>query len=535
MAAVGCAGPATLPLPALGAVAVWVATVAGWPWWRWLRTWAPPQPLEPDPDPDPDPDDALTMWWRDRWQQMVLAENVLTGSTITAASRPRPWVVEIALRLPPTTKISDAVRKGDDIDSCLDLMEGSTGFVRTGRARDLRVSIVERSYIASTVPYRGPTWRDGKITAMVYADGTPGSWIARRPKFGTPNGLVVGSTGSGKSRALGVLIDSYLHAGVPVVIGDAQEGQSLPAWRHAASEFHTGMAEVSALLYRFEAEVMRRSKLLGVAGVEAFDPDDARVVALGITHMVVIIDECQLALDRSTRPGTLLTKAATNSAATCRKTGCSLILATQLPQMESLGGSVRLRDALIAGNAMILRLGNKGGKSTILPDDFPGDPFSIPEEDADGNTTAGTGYLRSGGRMGMRARVPMLDEAAAAAAAPRVPAAWLVDPVDVDDDGVCITPGSTTRRDADTTAAPDVARLATAFGVAPPARPETRTSTQDWVLACLATGPQSAGALLGRPDCPVSQPQLYAVLADLSRTGKVLRPEQRGDAYRIHP
>src|SRR5207237_10442640 len=94
---------------------------------------------------------------------------------------------------------------------------------------------------------------------------------------------------------------------------------------------------------------------------------------------------------------------------TCRKTGVCSVLATQLAQMKYLGGSVRLRDALVAGNALILRLANRGSGTTILPYDFVGDPFAAQPE-IDGKTTAGMGYLRTSARVGMLCRVPHLDD-----------------------------------------------------------------------------------------------------------------------------
>jgi hypothetical protein len=257
------------------------------------------------------------------------------------------------------------------------------------------------------------------------------------------------------------------------------------------------------------------------------------VQALGLKPMMAIIDECQLVLVPNTPLVTLVEQAAE----TVRKTGAGLILATQLPQMRSLGGSVRLRDALIAGNALVLRLSNRGSGSTILPDDFVGDPFAIPQE-IDGMITAGMGYLRHTPKLGMLSRVPAMDEAAAAAAAPRVPVVWQVDPVDPATP-IVARPGQPANPGGSGAGMSAGDRLRAAFGVKPktakttPPEPATPMSTPEWVLACLRRGPTSAQALLDRPDCPVNSAQLYAVLTSLRDAGRITPPAQRGGPYTI--
>jgi hypothetical protein len=138
--------------------------------------------------------------------------------------------------------------------------------------------------------------------------------------------------------------------------------------------------------------------------------------------------------------------------------------------------------------------------------------------------------------MGMLARCPKLDEHAAAAVAPRVPVRWLVDPVEVDDDGLPIGPGSDKLRDAADSDDPMAAmgdNLAQMFGVNPPAR-TGKTDTRAWVMQVLRSAPQSTAALLARPDCPVSKPQLHAVLNGLVDAGKLIRPD-RGESWTVPP
>ncbi|KXK59802.1 hypothetical protein AWW66_22270 [Micromonospora rosaria] len=527
---------ATIFLPTL------LGAVLGWPWWHHLRQHPVAAPVMPESSDAPviPTVDPLTAHWARRWQTEVVDARVCEGTTLVHATSPRAGVTEAIVRLAPGTRPKQIIRTGPDVEVAMDLDEGAVGWRTTGKTARLQVILVEQSYVAGGVPWTGPTYADGRCQIATFTDGSPGHWIVSRPGFGVLGGLMVGSTGAGKSRAVGVLIANLLEAGVQVVIGDPQNGQSLPAWKDAV-EYHSGVDKTILLARRLHAEVMRRSALLAGVGVDAFDENDPRVKALGLRRLIVIIDECQLVLV----PNTPLVGLVEQVAETMRKTGVGLVLATQLPQMRSLGGSVRLRDALVAGNALILRLSNRGSGTTILPDDFVGDPFAL-EPEIDGRTTAGMGYLRHSPRVGMLCRVPHLDEAAAAAAAPRVPVRWQVPPVDPTTPIKAPGAKTTTTVSASTgqtTATSAVDRLRAAFTgggkttgqvaqqqVVVEAQP---VSTADWVLACLRRGPASAQVLLDRPDCPVNQAQLYAVLTRLKEAKRITPPVQRGGAWTI--
>ncbi|MBM0235102.1 ATP-binding protein [Micromonospora sp. STR1_7] len=537
VATVAGGGPAAMAAhPTLTiAVPTVLGAVLGWPWWHHLRHLAPPPPPEPVVIDEPvDVVDPLTAHWEQRWQNEVVGQGVCAGTTLVKAVEPRPGITEALVRLAPGTKPGPLFKSGVDVEVALDLNEGAIGWRSTGKRAWLRVVLVENSYIATGVPWTGPTYDNGRFEIARFADGSPGQWVVSRPKYGVLGGLVVGSTGAGKSRALGALIANLLEGGVQVAVGDPQNGQSLPAWKDIV-DYHPGVEKTTLLVRRVHAEIMRRSQLLANAGVEAFDVDDPRVKALGLSPFVVIVDECQLVLI----PNTPIVALAEQSGETMRKTGVGLVFATQLPQMKSLGGSVRLRDALVAGNALILRLSNRGSGTTILPDDFVGDPFALQPE-IDGQSTAGMGYLRHSNRVGMLCRVPNLDETAAAAAAPRVPVRWNVP--EVDPKSPIVLPGHRAPANTTTTAGGGSAvdRLRAAFGGGGGRKATTAVVEQvapltpvEWVLACLRRGPASAQALLDRPDCPVNQSQLYALLGRLKDAGRITPPAQRGGPFTI--
>ncbi|MEH1016367.1 hypothetical protein V6U90_25090 [Micromonospora sp. CPCC 206060] len=61
----------------------------------------------------------------------------------------------------------------------------------------------------------------------------------------------------------------------------------------------------------------------------------------------------------------------------------------------------------------------------------------------------------------------------------------------------------------------------------------TPQTSAEWVLARLRRGPASAQALLDRPDCPVNQAQLYALLSRLKDAKEVTPPAQRGGPWTV--
>lgn len=518
----------TLFLPLLAAM------VLGWPWWHHLRQ-APLLPVEAEVEPDTDvvtaPQiDPLTLHWMRRWDLEVVAAGVCAGTQVIRAIEPREGVTDLILKLLPGRGVTPAtlMKKGSEVEVALELDENTVGFSSTGKAAKIRCSLTQRSYIAGGVPWTGPTMRDGRCVILTYVDGTPGWWTFMPPGFGVKGGLVVGSSGSGKSRALGKLIANLLDDSWMVAVGDSQHGQSLPAWKDK-TDYHAGPAAVILLIARIHAEIMYRSKALADVGVEVFDENDPRVIALGFKKMMAIIDECQLVLIRNTP----IVALAEQAAETMRKTGVGLIFATQIPQNGSLGGSIRLRDALVAGNTLVLRLSNRGSGSTILPDDFVGDPFAIPDLDANGVPTAGMGYLRSSSKVGMIGRTAKLDEAAAAAAAPHVPVVWNVDPVET------LTPAKTTTTagtvlDGSGAGNSRLAKIASLFGGGKPVpAPSAPQSSPEWVISCLRAGPASAQALLDRPDVPVGKSQLYALLKTMHDRGQIVRPAEANGAYTL--
>jgi hypothetical protein len=502
-------------------VLVVITIVAGWPWWHHIS------------QPAREPQVMDLGRWATLWQTEVVAHDLCKRTALVDVHE-TDRIVRGTVRLLPGASIARVTRDSQAVETALQTDVGGIGWEATGKAHRLGLIIVRKSAITRPVLYSGPTYQRGKLQVATYADGSPGWWTHLTEGSGACNGLIVGSMGTGKTRAVGVIIHDLLQAGVQVVIGDPQGGQSLPAWRDTV-EYHADPEPVTRLLERVHAEVAERSRLMAEQYAEAYDVNDPRIIELGIKPLAVIINECHLVLDGESREGRKIVKTVEKLAAICRKTGVSLIMETQIPQLGSLGGSQKLRDALVAGNCLVLRLSNRQSKASILPDDFCGDPYSIPAE-IDGRTTAGVGYLRNASRLGMLARVPLLNEAKAAASHTQRPVDWHVPEADAQDDTSETATPATQRIPAGVPArSGDIDRMAALFAASTrrPARTATKPrSTIDWVVACLTAAPQSVRALLARDDCPVSQPQLYATLAQLRDAGRLIAPKQRGGTWR---
>jgi len=492
-----------------------LATVLGWPWWHHLRSMGIASMTIVE-------DESLTALWSELWRTEVVEPGTVSCTSLTHANRPRDGVIEATIRLRRGAKLAQVMKSGPDIEIAFYLNHGAVGWRKTGKTAILNLVIVEKSYILDGYPWAGSSYDNGTCQIAMFTDGTPGEWTFYRPGFGTLNGLIVGSSGAGKTRALGVLIANLLSAGWDVAIGDCQNGQSLPAWRNAVGEYHQGPDTVKRLVRRLFAEVMERSDMLSKLGIDTFDDTDPRIKELGLKKLAALIDECQLILIQKDRAFMIMVEAIV---ALCRKTGVSIIFSTQLPQMKSLGGSMALRDALVAGNAFIMRLSNRGSGATVLPDDFVGDPFAIPQT-IDKKITAGMGYLRTAPQQGMLCRVPLMDETSVASQFDAKPIVWNVDQHEDNE------PAKPTQA---STGGSSVERLREGFGLntTKPSATTEPVSAKSWILSCLTAAPTSAQSLLNRTDCPANQAQIYAVLGQLVEAGAIRKPAERGGQYTI--
>jgi hypothetical protein len=227
-----------------------------------------------------------------------------------------------------------------------------------------------------------------------YADGSPGHVKFYTPRYGTRHAIVSGTTGSGKSELLNLLIFIALVTGwfVPVVL-DPQEGQSLPFWRDRIL-YASGTDACYRMLTGLHAGMLGRSRYLAsprwdddgipMTGMPFFDH-----YLTGLPVPLIFFDEAHMCLKGNTRAERAIVEEVTEIGRLGRKTGTGLWLATHLPSLSELGGEQALRDMLRGGNVISLRTANRvaGGMLGLEKD-----PSEIPMFFPDGRETYGLGY-----------------------------------------------------------------------------------------------------------------------------------------------
>lgn len=228
-----------------------------------------------------------------------------------------------------------------------------------------------------------------------YADGLPVRVKFYTPRYGTRHALISGTTGSGKTELLNLLVFIALVSGrfVPVIL-DPQEGQSLPFWRDQGCLYAAGVDECHRMLRGVHAGMLDRSRYLaafrwddgGIArrGMPFFDYD-----LTGLPMPLIVFDEAHMALKGDTKPSRLMIEQTTETGRLGRKTGTSLWLATHIPGLSELGGEHALRDMLRGGNVVSMRTANRVGGGMV---GLEKDPSEIPMFFADGKETYGLGY-----------------------------------------------------------------------------------------------------------------------------------------------
>jgi hypothetical protein len=230
-----------------------------------------------------------------------------------------------------------------------------------------------------------------------YADGSPAHMKFYTPRYGTRHALISGTTGSGKSELLHLLIFAVLASGrfVPVIL-DPQNGQSLPFWRGRCL-YAEGEDECIKMLNGLHAGMMDRSAYLaslrwdddGIAmrGMPFFDAE-----LTGLPMPLIMFDEAHMILNPKVKalaaPAGPIAKTV-EIARLARKTGCALELATHIPGLGDLGGEQALRDMLRGGGVVSMRTANRVGKGML---GLEKDPSEIPAFFTDGKETYGLGY-----------------------------------------------------------------------------------------------------------------------------------------------
>jgi hypothetical protein len=227
-----------------------------------------------------------------------------------------------------------------------------------------------------------------------FADGKPAHVKFLTRRYGTRHALVSGTTGSGKTEFLNLIVFIAIASGFVPIILDPQEGQSLPFWRGRCLYF-SGTSECISGINGLHAGMLDRSRRLsrmpwdddGIAmdGMPFYDQE-----LTGLSPFLIIFDEAHMVLRGSDKPSRKATEQTAEVGRLARKTGGALWLGTTLPSLTDLGGEQVLRDVLRGGNAIGFRMANPVATGML---GFEKDLSQIPRYFRNGKETAGLCYI----------------------------------------------------------------------------------------------------------------------------------------------
>lgn len=378
------------PMPA------WLAGGGGalaMPWW-WhyrLRGAPPPEPLEADDVEDP----RIAEWA----QKVSCPGGPLTDSRLLESENIRGgWAGTIEILRGNTDR---AVMATKDIGAALKLRAGSIVIEPTaeGDLHLAKVLVLPDNPLATRLDWTAPTLNVASGVSQLgwYADMEPVYYRHYRADSGPVHTLIAGSTDSGKSRTVEQLLIEERHSGVIVShLIDGKGGISLPDWADSVDEYATTTEEARDLLTKDRNRMYLRIEVLKTCGwtddkgrlrkgLSQFTPGDPRH---GLPMLSITIDEAQKILADD-----VCRSLVEEMIGMSRSCGIKFRLITQVPLLSSLGNSSVIRDAVAAGNVIVLRTANRLSGQVAFNGALPVDPCSLPKQWPDGSTTSGLGFV----------------------------------------------------------------------------------------------------------------------------------------------
>ena len=304
-------GPATPPMPALGAI---VALLCAVPWWASRRRRAKVR-LE------------RTL---ESWPEIARAVG-LAGSQVMSAMVDL-WGWRARFRLARGQTMHDVIAKIPAIESGLGTFRGAVRVYPTpdNYANRCELRVLDADPHADAIPWPGPsvTSITEPIELGPFEDAVPCrvSFLRRHVLFG-------GATGAGKSGGLNVLIGNLSACRDVVLWGvDLKKGMELGPWISCLDRLATTPGEADSLLADAVAILEARAAVLAEQGQRVCEP------APGMPALVILIDEYAELVDDA--PGAI--RHADSIARRGRAVAVSLIAATQRPTQKAMGhGAVR--------------------------------------------------------------------------------------------------------------------------------------------------------------------------------------------------
>ncbi len=375
------------------------------PWWIRHSERTPDvtaeQSIQDVPEPKPEAP-AAPDWRIVRWGKYLAAQGrALPGSKLTEITETSyGWTATVDLpRGEHWDKITACLAT---IASVFDLPDGRVLAEPVNGAPVYRahLTVLTTSPLETVTKWAGPGLdpAEGIFPIAVTADGERLPWRLWWPGAGMCHGLIAGTTGSGKSAALDLVLSEIAMSDrlIPVII-DGSGGMSLPDWIPHVPYQATSIEESIDLLERLVAAMDARFDRLrkvrwtdkhGRAriGRNSIDPTP------DMPGIAIIIDEAhRLLMDgdhgkRIRRLVEIITQMG-------RKVAFSVILATQQASVSQLGGSSVIRDMCKGGNVVALRTGERVSGGMVGNVALPEPLHTLPLEWPDGSPTQGLCYV----------------------------------------------------------------------------------------------------------------------------------------------
>lgn len=256
-----------------------------------------------------------------------------------------------------------------------------------------RLMMFNRNPLTDPVLWRGP---GDPGTYRHPAGMTPtGKWTYHsliQPGWGAVHELIVGSTGSGKSRTARLRLamarhtfNKRGHACAATWLLDPHQGSSFSGWSSRVDVLARSDEEILVALAALVAEKNRRLKILAKSGREVLAPTP------NLPHIRVVIDEFPAFINRCPQAAPMVAELVAEG----RKVLIGLTVLTQYPTADKLGGDMSIRDGLLT-TATVHRTGNQFTGMIVANGKQIGDPGALPRLWADGTSAAGVAYHLGG-------------------------------------------------------------------------------------------------------------------------------------------
>ncbi|MQA14933.1 MAG: hypothetical protein GEV09_12380 [Pseudonocardiaceae bacterium] len=302
------------------------------------------------------------------------------------------WASEVAgnPKLAPRSQLTDGRQHGNRCEYTLDLAAGMTldklrslhGGIASAMRLDpmqltfapvaagehgfrdsskVTMQVILSSPITGAVYFRAPSFSYergfGRIGLGPYIDGeAQAAYELFRPR-GMFSGVVIGSTGKGKSSVVNGIVASARSSGMVTTWYLDPKGNSSPDLARHATVSETGLERAEAFTVAAETLVRWLGKQAAAHNLAGFAPSTER------PGYLIVIDECDMLFalkGMAQRWGQI--------AKTGRSLGVGLLLATQYAGMTAFGGSELLRSSVRVGNVVLMRTESNTSDALIAPD-----------------------------------------------------------------------------------------------------------------------------------------------------------------------